>query len=742
MSNEIWLLAHHKPEDFLVEPISFHPFFMDLFSSLDSGDLQDLSSVKLELTALKEKLNQYAYSYYVLDEPSVPDAEYDRLYQRLEHLEAKYPELLDENSPTQRVGGAPIDAFESHRHAVPMLSLKTETDSESSGAENFDVRIRKELALPPSAALVQYMAELKFDGLAMNLRYERGRLVRATTRGDGEFGEDVTHNIRTIAQIPLELQILDPRSLTYPVIPNVLEVRGEVYMRLDDFQRLNERQRERIAKGMRGERTFVNPRNAAAGAVRQLDPRVAAERPLSFFAYGVGEVIWNEGQNSDPKEYVSVFKTHQILLASLKALGFPVDEHAELVSGATGLISYHQRMGLLRKTLPFDIDGVVYKLNDTALQQKLGFITREPKWAVAHKYPAQEQLTTVLGIEVQVGRTGKLTPVAKLSPVFVGGVTVTNATLHNQDEAQRKDVRVGDTVIVRRAGDVIPEVVGVILDKRIGSPAPFQMPAHCPVCSSLAVREEGEADYRCTGGLFCPAQRKQAFLHFAQRKALNIEDLGEKLVDQLVDTGTLKSLPDMYRLGLSSLIALDRMAEKSANNVLKSIESSKSTTLARFLFGLGIRHVGETTAKDLAKHFGSIDALMAASLEVLLTVKDVGPVVAASVRTFFDQAHNVEVVHQLRACGVHWTEGEPSAALAPLALTGKTFVITGTLSRFSREDLKEQLESLGAKVSSSVSAKTTALIAGESAGSKLTKAQELGIEVLGEEALDSLLGLN
>ncbi len=715
---------------------------MDLFSSLDSGDIEDLSSVKLELTALKEKLNQYAYNYYVLDEPSVPDAEYDRLYQRLEHLEAKYPELLDANSPTQRVGGAPIDAFESHRHAVPMLSLKTETDSESSGAENFDVRIRKELALPPSAGLVEYMAELKFDGLAMNLRYESGRLVRATTRGDGEFGEDVTHNIRTIAQIPLELQILDPRTLTYPVIPKVLEVRGEVYMRLDDFERLNERQRERIAKGMRGERTFVNPRNAAAGAVRQLDPRIAAERPLSFFAYGVGEVIWNEGQSSDPKEYVAVFKTHQILLASLKALGFPVDDHAELVSGATGLTSYHQRMGELRKTLPFDIDGVVYKLNDTALQQKLGFITREPKWAVAHKYPAQEQLTTVLGIEVQVGRTGKLTPVAKLSPVFVGGVTVTNATLHNQDEAQRKDVRVGDTVIVRRAGDVIPEVVGVILDKRTGSPAPFQMPAHCPVCSSLAIREEGEADYRCTGGLFCPAQRKQAFLHFAQRKALNIEDLGEKLVDQLVDTGTLKSLPDMYRLGLSSLIALDRMAEKSANNVLKSIESSKSTTLARFLFGLGIRHVGETTAKDLAKHFGSIDALMAASLEVLLTVKDVGPVVAASVRTFFDQPHNVEVVHQLRACGVHWTEGEPSAALAPLALTGKTFVITGTLSRFSREDLKERLESLGAKVSSSVSAKTTALIAGESAGSKLTKAQELGIEVLGEDALDSLLGLD
>jgi DNA ligase (NAD+) len=423
------------------------------------------------------------------------------------------------------------------------------------------------------------------------------------------------------------------------------------------------------------------------------------------------------------------------MLGSLAALGFPVDQHARVVRGAQGLVDFHKEMGLIRDELPFDIDGVVYKLNSIALQQRLGFISREPKWAVAHKYPAQEELTTVLAIEVQVGRTGKLTPVAKLSPVFVGGVTVTNATLHNQDEAQRKDVRLGDTVIVRRAGDVIPEVVGVLLDKRVGSPEPFVMPTQCPVCQSVAIREEGEADFRCTGGLFCASQRKQAFLHFAQRKALNIEDLGEKLVDQMVDTGLIKTLPDLYRLGLSSLIALDRMAEKSASNVLRSIEKSKATTLPRFLYGLGIRHVGETTAKDLAKHFGNLDAIMSASVDELLGVKDVGPVVAQSVRNFFEQAHHVEVVNMLRSCGVHWPEGEARVQVgcAQLPLAGKTYVITGTLSSWGREELKEILENLGAKVSSSVSAKTTALIAGEAAGSKLQKAQELGIEIMNEE---------
>lgn len=732
---------------------------IDLFSELDdshepagkatAGKVSGPNDPVQEIELLKRSLNHHAHQYYVLDDPQIPDAEYDRLFKRLQELESTYPELLDPNSPTQRVGGSAVDSFASIRHAVPMLSLKTETDSTSSGAINFDNRIRKELGLDLQAPPVEYMAELKFDGLAMNLRYENGKLVRATTRGDGEYGEDVTHNIRTIQQIPLELSIKDSQNYEFPCIPHVLEVRGEVYMRLADFQDLNARQRDRIAKGVKGEKTFVNPRNAAAGAVRQLDPKIAAQRPLSFFAYGVGEVNWHKDPtqniNHDELEKSFHFSTHEQLLNTLRALGFPVDSHARRVLGANGLVDFHKEMGDLRGTLAFDIDGVVYKLNSTDLQQKLGFITREPKWAVAHKYPAQEELTTVLAIEVQVGRTGKLTPVAKLAPVFVGGVTVTNATLHNQDEAQRKDVRVGDTVIVRRAGDVIPEVVGVLLERRPrlpeSEPEPFQMPLSCPVCSSPALREEGEADYRCSGGLFCPAQRKQAFLHFAQRKALNIEDLGEKLVDQLVDTGLIKTLPDMYKLGLSSLIALDRMAEKSANNVLQSIENSKATTLNRFLYGLGIRHVGETTAKDLAKHFGNIDAIIGATVEQLLAVKDVGPIVALSLRNFLDQPHNVEVINQLRACGVHWDEHaqHPLSAALELPLSGKTFVITGTLQTWSREELKELIENLGAKVSSSVSAKTTSLIAGEAAGSKLTKAQELGVSILDEEQAKELL---
>jgi DNA ligase (NAD+) len=732
---------------------------IDLFSELDdshepagkatAGKVSGPNDPVQEIELLKRSLNHHAHQYYVLDDPQIPDAEYDRLFKRLQELESTYPELLDPNSPTQRVGGSAVDSFASIRHAVPMLSLKTETDSTSSGAINFDNRIRKELGLDLQAPPVEYMAELKFDGLAMNLRYENGKLVRATTRGDGEYGEDVTHNIRTIQQIPLELSIKDSQNYEFPCIPHVLEVRGEVYMRLADFQDLNARQRDRIAKGVKGEKTFVNPRNAAAGAVRQLDSKIAAQRPLSFFAYGVGEVNWHKDPtqniNHDELEKSFHFSTHEQLLNTLRALGFPVDSHARRVLGANGLVDFHKEMGDLRGTLAFDIDGVVYKLNSTDLQQKLGFITREPKWAVAHKYPAQEELTTVLAIEVQVGRTGKLTPVAKLAPVFVGGVTVTNATLHNQDEAQRKDVRVGDTVIVRRAGDVIPEVVGVLLERRPrlpeSEPEPFQMPLSCPVCSSPALREEGEADYRCSGGLFCPAQRKQAFLHFAQRKALNIEDLGEKLVDQLVDTGLIKTLPDMYKLGLSSLIALDRMAEKSANNVLQSIENSKATTLNRFLYGLGIRHVGETTAKDLAKHFGNIDAIIGATVEQLLAVKDVGPIVALSLRNFLDQPHNVEVINQLRACGVHWDEHaqHPLSAALELPLSGKTFVITGTLQTWSREELKELLENLGAKVSSSVSAKTTSLIAGEAAGSKLTKAQELGVSILDEEQAKELL---
>ena len=679
---------------------------------------------------LRAQLHHHGHLYYVLDAPTLPDAEYDRLFKALQSLEAAHPELVTPDSPTQRVGGKPLDSFASVKHAMPMLSIRTETDTEASGAEAFDTRVRKELGLNSADPAVDYVAELKFDGLAMSLRYEHGVLVQAATRGDGEMGEDVTHNIRTIGQIPLKLQN-SPEGHEALAVPKLLEVRGEVYMARADFEALNERQRQRIAAGDKGEKTFVNPRNAAAGAVRQLDPRIAAQRPLSFFAYGLGDITpVDEGGPS--------FKTHFELLMALKNWGFPVAAQTSVVQGAAGLVDFHQRIGQARDALPFDIDGVVYKVNSLAAQRQLGFVTREPRWAVAHKYPAQEELTTVQAIEVQVGRTGKLTPVAKLAPVFVGGVTVTNATLHNEDEARRKDVRVGDTVVVRRAGDVIPEVVSVVLEKRLQDAPIFTMLHQCPVCNSPAVREEGEADYRCTGGLFCSAQRKQAILHFAHRRAVEIEDLGDKLVDQLVDAGLINTLPDIYRLGFTALATLDRMADKSANNVLASIEKSKQTTLPRFLFGLGIRHVGEATAKELVRHFGKMDAIMDATLDQLLQVVDVGPIVAQSLRTFFDQAHNREVVAQLRACGVTWTEGEPSAG-ASLPLAGQTYVLTGTLPTLSRDQAKDMLEALGAKVAGSVSKKTHGVVAGAEAGSKLDKAQELGIPVMDEAALLALV---
>jgi DNA ligase (NAD+) len=603
-----------------------------------------------------------------------------------------------------------------------MLSIRTETDTEASGAEAFDARIRKELGLPESEPPVQYVAELKFDGLAMSLRYENGVLVQAATRGDGETGEEVTANIRTIGQIPLRLP---------PDAPAVLEVRGEVYMRRDDFEALNERQRQRIAAGIKGEKTFVNPRNAAAGAVRQLDSGIAAERPLSFFAYGLGDIT--PAEQGGPQ-----WTTHFDMLQQLKVWGFPVAEQTACVQGAAGLVAFHQRMAVERDALPYDIDGVVYKVNDLALQARLGFVTREPRWAVAHKYPAQEEMTTVLAIDVQVGRTGKLTPVAKLAPVFVGGVTVTNATLHNELEARRKDVRLGDTVIVRRAGDVIPEVVSVVLNRRPAHAAQFTMMTHCPVCGSLAEREEGEADHRCTGGLFCSAQRKQAIWHFAHRRAMDIEGLGDKLVDQLVDSGQVKTLADLYHLKLDNLANMDRMAEKSAVNLLEALEKSKQTTLGRFLFSLGIRHVGEATAKELARHFGQLEAIMVASEEALLQVPDVGPVVAHSIRTFFDQPHNREVVQALREAGIQWPEGE---ALAPteMPLSGITVVLTGTLQSMGRDEAKEKLEALGAKVAGSVSKKTHYVVAGAEAGSKLDKANELGVPVLDDAGLAVLL---
>jgi len=676
----------------------------------------------IQAQALRRQLHHHAHAYYTLDAPEIPDAEYDRLFRELQALELAQPELLTCDSPTQRVGGAVLDAFAQVTHRVPMLSIRTETDTEASGAEAFDARIRKELGLSESDPPVDYVGELKFDGLAMSLRYVGGLLVQAATRGDGETGEDVTANIRTIGQIPLRLP-------THA--PSVLEVRGEVYMRRDDFETLNERQRHRIAAGTKGEKTFVNPRNAAAGAVRQLDSGIAAERPLSFFAYGLGDITpANEG---GPQ-----WTSHFNMLMQLKDWGFPVAEQTACVQGAAGLVAFHQRVAAERDALPYDIDGVVYKVNDLSLQAGLGFVTREPRWAVAHKYPAQEEMTTVLSIDVQVGRTGKLTPVAKLAPVFVGGVTVTNATLHNELEARRKDVRVGDTVIVRRAGDVIPEVVSVVLDRRPAGASQFTMMSHCPVCESLAEREEGEADHRCTGGLFCSAQRKQAIWHFAHRRAMDVEGLGDKLVDQLVDTAQVNTLADLYHLKLDILADMDRMAEKSAVNLLEALEKSKTTTLGRFLFSLGIRHVGEATAKELARHFGQLDAIMVASEDALLQVADVGPVVAHSIRTFFDQPHNREVVQALRDAGVTWPEGE---ALAPteMPLAGITVVLTGTLQTMGRDEAKEKLEALGAKVAGSVSKKTHYVVAGAESGSKLDKALALGVPVLDDTGLALLL---
>jgi len=708
------------------------------------------------LAELRATLNHWGHAYYVLDAPVVPDAEYDRLFRELQSLEAEHPELLTPDSPTQRVGGMVLAQFDTVRHAVPMLSIRTETDTESSGALAFDTRIRKELTgLLAESESVEYVAELKFDGLAINLRYENGVLVQAATRGDGEMGEEVTPNIRTVGQIPLKLTARSDQSGRSWAVPPVLEVRGEVYMRRDDFEHLNEAQRER------GEKTFVNPRNAAAGAVRQLDSGIAAQRPLSFFAYGVGEV-------SPSEQGGPAWQTHFEMLQTLKSWGFPVEDLDQVVQGVDGLVAFHQKMGALRDRLPYDIDGVVYKVNSLALQQQLGFVTREPRWAVAHKYPAQEQMTRILDIDVQVGRTGKLTPVARLAPVFVGGVTVTNATLHNLFELRRKGVRVGDEVVVRRAGDVIPEVVGRVVltppsenaltlhdplpdplpdfpPKHVPSRTPyvpnFKMPDSCPVCGSMVVRELGETNHRCSGGLFCPAQRKQAILHFAQRKALDVEGLGDKLVDQLVDAGVIRVLPDLYKMGLTSLANLDRMADKSAANVLAALESSKQTTLPRFLYGLGIRHVGEATAKDLARHFGNLDAIMDASVEQLLQVKDVGPIVANSIRTFFDQPHNREVVAQLcepGGCGITWPVIEAVAG-ASLPLTGMTVVLTGTLPTLSREDAKEMLEAAGAKVAGSVSKKTHYVVAGAEAGSKLDKAVALGVPVLDEAGLKALL---
>ena len=686
---------------------------MDPFNDNGRGDAA--ADAAARAAVLRAEIARHDHAYYVLDAPTIPDAEYDRLFRELQAIEQVHPALRSADSPTQRVGGKPLAQFAAVRHRIPMLSIRTETDTEASGAFVFDSRVRSALKRNDEDPPIEYAAELKFDGLAISLRYEDGVLVQAATRGDGETGEDVTANVRTVKAIPLRLR---------GEAPPVLEIRGEVYMRRDDFERLNTRQADA------GDKTFVNPRNAAAGSIRQLDPSIAARRPLSFFAYGLGDT----GEWTPPA-------THAEVLDVIAAFGLPVCEHRAVVQGAQGLADFHARMGALRDTLPFDIDGVVYKVNSRALQQQLGFVTREPRWAVAHKYPAQEAVTLLRDIEVQVGRTGALTPVARLEPVFVGGVTVTNATLHNQDEIDRKDVRIGDWVIVRRAGDVIPEVVAPVLERRSGEPPRFVLLERfptCPVCGSHVVRGEDEAVARCTGGLFCPAQRKQALLHFAGRRAMDIEGLGDKLVDQLVDAAIVKTPVDLYRLGVLALANLERMGEKSAQNLLMAIEKSRSTTLARFIFALGIRNVGEATARDLARHFGNLDALVAADVDALQQVPDVGPIVAQCIADFFGEPHNREVIEQLRAAGVQWAEGEPQGTVAG-ALAGKTFVLTGTLPTLRRDEAKARIEARGGKVAGSVSKKTHYVVAGAEAGSKLEKAQALGLAILDEDGLRVLL---
>ena len=656
---------------------------------------------------LQTELARLEHAYYVLDQPLVPDAEYDRLYRELLDLEQKHPDWISADSLSQRVGGTPLKVFNEVKHAVPMLSLNNAF--EESELINFDRRCRDGLGLES----VNYACELKFDGLAISLRYEHGVLVQAATRGDGASGEDVTVNIRTIRAIPLRL--------TGKKIPDVLEVRGEVFMHRDDFEKMN-----KYAATL-GEKEFANPRNAAAGSLRQLDSKITAKRPLSFFAYGLGAF--------EPINWLP--KTHSQLLDHYVELGLPVCQERRVVSSVKGLNQFYQEIGRKRIQLPYEIDGVVYKVNSFSQQNTLGFVSRAPRFAIAHKYPAQEEITTVLGIDVQVGRTGAITPVARLSPVLVGGVTVTNATLHNEDEVRRKDVRVGDTVVVRRAGDVIPEVVSVVLDRRPQHTQPFEIPSRCPICDSHIERLVDEAIARCSGGLFCAAQRKQALLHFAHRRAMDIEGLGDKIVDQLVDLNLVRTPADLYRLGFSALANLERMGDKSADNLIRSIAQSKSTSLPRFIFGLGIRHVGESTAKDLAKYFGTMQALMDAQMEDLLTVNDVGPVVANSIISFMSESHNREVIEQLLASGIEFQVEEQ---IASVDLSGKTFVLTGTLPTMSRDQAKALLEAAGAKVAGSVSQKTSYVVAGSDAGSKLEKANELGIPILDEDALMKILG--
>lgn len=679
----------------------------DLFGAA-AGEAPDPRNPAERARWLRAELNRHNHAYHVLDNPTIPDAEYDKLFVELQLIEAENPDLIVPDSPTQRVGALALTAFPPVAHAVPMLSLGNGFNDED--IVNFDRRVRDGLNTEEE---VEYATELKFDGLAINLRYENGILTGAATRGDGFTGENVTANIRTIRAIPLRLHTNHP--------PAVIDIRGEVMMYKADLAKLNAKQREAGAK------EFANPRNAAAGSLRQLDSRITAQRTLRFFAYGIGAL---EGVDMPP--------SHSALLDWYRELGMPVCEERAVVKGAQGLLDFYRGIGDKRKSLPYEIDGVVYKVNDATQQQQLGFVSRAPRFALAHKFPAEEALTTVQDIEVQVGRTGAITPVARLTPVSVGGVTVTNATLHNEDEVRRKDIRIGDTVIVRRAGDVIPEVLSYVPERRPADAREFAMPTSCPVCGSPIVRPEDEAVARCSGGwIKCAAQRKGGLLHFVSRRAMDVEGLGDQLVEQLVDKHIVTTAADLYKIGFRALAELDRMADKSAQNVMAALEKSKKTTLARFIYALGIRHVGEATAKELARHFGNLDAILAASEEQLLEVADIGPVVAASIRSFLDDSMNAELIEQLRAAGVHWPEHvvEREAKL----FAGKTFVLTGTLPNMTRDEAAEKIEAAGGKVAGSVSKKTSYVVAGAEAGSKLAKAEELGVPVLDEAGLLQLL---
>ncbi len=668
----------------------------------------NLVQIKERVVALHKQLNQAGHAYYVLDNPSLPDAEYDRLFHELKGIEAQYPKLLRPDSPTQRVGATPLSQFVQVTHEVAMLSLDNAFND--ADMEDFDRRVHERLV---STQNIEYACEPKLDGIAVSLLYEKGLLVRGATRGDGSTGENITQNIRTVASIPLKL--LGDNH------PPILEVRGEVYMPKNSFNSLNAAAREI------NEKEFVNPRNAAAGSLRQLDSKVTASRRLEFCCYSLGRV---EGQEMPAK--------HSEILDTFSRWGFKINPESKVVQGVQGCLDYYQNLAKKRNDLSYEIDGIVFKVNDIALQQRLGFVSRAPRWAISHKFPAQEEMTILEGVDFQVGRTGAITPVARLKPVFVGGVTVSNATLHNMDEIKRLDVRIGDTVVIHRAGDVIPKVARVITDMRPESACVIKMLTRCPVCDSHIERMEDEAIARCSGGLVCGAQRKEAIKHFASRKAMDIDGLGDKIVEQLVDEDLINSFVDLYRLDLDAVANLDRMAQKSAQNLLKAIEISKKTTLAKFLYSLGIREVGITTAQNLQNHFLNIIPLVKADFDTLISVQDVGPIVAQHILNFFSEPHNQDAIDGLLNAGVHWPAVEIKSD-DQLPFANKTFVVTGTLSLMGRDDAKGYLQSLGAKVSGSVSAKTHALVAGEKAGSKLKKAQDLDIEILDEEAFIILL---